>query len=195
MYLLYGFTKAEGQKLSCIFVEKSEKSQGEAVVLPERKEQMIKIEVPGFGGIGLDHLVMDYNGTMACDGTLLDGVAALVETLAKDLTVHVLTADTFGQVAEELDGLPVSLHILGPDKQDLAKREYVEKLGAGAVVSVGNGRNDGPMLKLARIGIALVQEEGASVATLLSADIVCKDIRDALTLLVKPQRLIATLRT
>jgi soluble P-type ATPase len=107
----------------------------------------------------------------------------------------VLTADTFGQVAEELDGLPVSLHILGPDKQDLAKREYVEKLGAGAVVSVGNGRNDGPMLKRSRIGIALVQEEGASVATLLSADIVCRDIRDALTLLLRPQRLMATLRT
>lgn len=156
---------------------------------------MIEIEVPGFGGVALDHLVMDYNGTMACDGKLLNGVAPLVERLARDLTVHVLTADTFGQVAKELDGLPVNLHILGSGKQDLAKRDYVEKLGAGAVVSVGNGRNDGPMLKLARIGIALVQEEGASVATLLSADIVCKEIKDALTLLLAPQRLIATLRT
>ena len=181
--------------MSCIFVEKLEKSQGEAVVSPERKDQMIKIEVPGFGGVALDHLVMDYNGTMACDGTLLDGVAALVETLAKDLKVHVLTADTFGQVAKELDGLPVNLQILGPENQDLAKRKYVEKLGAGAVVSVGNGRNDGPMLELAKIGIALVQEEGASIDTLMCADIVCKDIRDALTLLLKPQRLMATLRT
>ncbi|MBI9089441.1 MAG: ATPase P [Desulfobacterium sp.] len=156
---------------------------------------MIEIEVPGFGGVALDHLVMDYNGTMACDGKLLCGVAPLVERLARDLTVHVLTADTFGQVAKELDGLPVNLHILGPGKQDLAKRDHVEKLGAKAVVSVGNGKNDGPMLKLSRIGIALVQEEGASVATLMAADIVCKDIKDALTLLLRPQRFIATLRT
>jgi len=181
--------------LSCIFIEKSEKSQGEAVLSPERKDHMIKIKVPGLGELALDHLVMDYNGTMACDGKLLDGVAPLVETLAEKLTVHVLTADTFGEVARELDGLPVNLHILGPDNQDLAKRKYVEKLGAGAVVSVGNGRNDGPMLELARIGIALVQEEGASVETLMAADIACRDIRDALALLLVPQRLIATLRT
>ncbi|MCP4118326.1 MAG: ATPase P [Desulfobacteraceae bacterium] len=156
---------------------------------------MIKIEVPGLGELALDHLVMDYNGTMACDGKLLDGVASLVESLSRDLAVHVITADTFGEVAKELDGLPVNLHILGRENQDLAKRKYVEKLGAGSVASIGNGRNDGPMLELARIGIALIQEEGASVETLMSADIVCRDIRDALALLLKPQRLIATLRT
>jgi soluble P-type ATPase len=139
--------------------------------------------------------VRDYNGTMACDGSLIDGVEALVRTIAQDLEVHVVTADTFGRVAQTVEDLPVSLHILGPKAQDLAKQAYVTALGAGSVVSMGNGRNDGPMLKVSRLGIALVQEEGASVATLVSADIVCKEISHALALLIHPERLVATLRT
>ena len=35
---------------------------------------MIEIDVPGFGALRLEHLVLDYNGTLACDGMLLEGV-------------------------------------------------------------------------------------------------------------------------
>ena len=62
------------------------------------------------------------------------------------------------------------------------------------MVAIGNGRNDGPMLKAAALGIALVQQEGGAVETLLSADIVSTSILDALDLLSHPQRLVATLR-
>jgi soluble P-type ATPase len=161
----------------------------------QKEECMIQIDVPGFGELRLSHLVMDYNGTMACDGRLIDGVEALVRKVAQDLEVHVVTADTFGRVAQAVEGLPVSLHILGRKAQDLAKKEYVTTLGTSAVVSMGNGRNDGPMLKASRLGIALVQDEGASVTTLVSADIVCKEISHALALLLNPERLVATLRT
>jgi len=157
--------------------------------------KMIEIEVPGFGELKLNHLVMDYNGTMACDGKLLEGVPELVRILAGNLSVHVITADTFGIAAKELEGLSVNLHILGVHHQDLAKEKYVEALGAAGVVTIGNGRNDGPMLRSSRLGIVLVQEEGTSAETLMAADIVCKDIKHALELLLKPQRLIATLRT
>lgn len=156
---------------------------------------MIQIDVPGFGELRLNHLVMDYNGTMACDGRLIDGVEILVNEVAKNLRVHVVTADTFGQVARGVKELPVTLHILGSVAQDIAKMEYVNTLGAGSVVAMGNGRNDGLMLKASRLGIALVQEEGASSATILSADIVCREITHALALLVNPDRLVATLRT
>lgn len=36
---------------------------------------MIEIAIPGFGLIQLEHLVCDYNGTLALDGALIDGVA------------------------------------------------------------------------------------------------------------------------
>ncbi|MEE8597171.1 MAG: hypothetical protein V3T09_05115 [bacterium] len=50
------------------------------------------------------------------------------------------------------------------------------------------------MLKSASIGIAILGEEGCSTDALLSADIMCKDISDALSAFIYPKRLIATLR-
>jgi soluble P-type ATPase len=44
------------------------------------------------------------------------------------------------------------------------------------------------------LGIALVQEEGACVETLVCADVVCKSIIDAFDYFKEPNRLIATLR-
>ena len=35
---------------------------------------MLTISIPGFRVLELEHLVCDYNGTLACDGHLLDGV-------------------------------------------------------------------------------------------------------------------------
>ena len=51
------------------------------------------------------------------------------------------------------------------------------------------------MLEASRLGIAVILEEGASSAAIRSADIVCTDILSALSLLVHPLRLTATLRT
>jgi soluble P-type ATPase len=67
-------------------------------------------------------------------------------------------------------------------------------LGAEQVAAIGNGRNDGLMLKTAALGVALIQEEGAGIAAILQADIICTDIRKAFDLLLRPDRLKATLR-
>ena len=32
-----------------------------------RKARMIEISIPGFGTLRLEHMVLDYNGTLACD--------------------------------------------------------------------------------------------------------------------------------
>ena len=156
---------------------------------------MIVIDIPGHGRLDLAHLVLDYNGTLAADGVLLDGVADALCAIAVHLTVHVITADTFGLAAEGLAGLPVTLVIAAADGQDLAKLEYVTDLGAARVAAIGNGRNDRRMLKAASLGIALVQREGAAVETLLNADVACTGILDALDLLRQPRRLVATLRS
>jgi len=50
------------------------------------------------------------------------------------------------------------------------------------------------MLRLARLGIAAIQREGAALEAVQAADIVVHDVRDALDLLLEPRRLIATLR-
>jgi soluble P-type ATPase len=51
------------------------------------------------------------------------------------------------------------------------------------------------MLKEAILGIAVIQEEGAAVESLVAADIVTRSILDALDLLLRPLRLTATLRS
>lgn len=155
---------------------------------------MMHIDIPNGPTFALRHLVLDYNGTLAVDGTLLPGVAEGISEIARRLEVHILTADTHGTVAAQARDLPCRIHIIGDGRQDREKLAYVENLGADAVACIGNGRNDGLMLKKAALGIALIQKEGASVETLLNADVVCTNIIDAFDLFRKDGRLKATLR-
>jgi len=156
---------------------------------------MIAIDIPGFGALRLEHLVLDYNGTLAADGALLSGVGEALKALAGEVRIHVITADTFGRAAEMLAGLPVDLVVAPATAQAEAKLEFVTALGADRVVAIGNGRNDRRMLKAAALGIAVVQREGASAESLRCAHVVATNILDALELLRHPRRLIATLRS
>ncbi|MBW1893805.1 MAG: ATPase P [Deltaproteobacteria bacterium] len=156
---------------------------------------MIEISIPDFGNIRIRHLVLDYNGTLACDGKLLDGVKEELVRLSESLEIHVLTADTFGKAKAGLDGIPCKLTILPKEAQDKGKLDFIMQLGASETACIGNGRNDRLMLANSALGIAVILEEGAASVTLASADVVCKDIVTALKLFSNPLRLIATLRS
>ena len=156
---------------------------------------MIELEVPGADRLRLRNLVLDYNGTLALDGRLLEGVAPRLRALAGRLRVSVVTADTFGCARRELEGLPCEVVLIAPGKEDAAKTAHVRDLGAGETVAVGNGRNDRGMLGEAALGIAVIQEEGAAVEAVNAADVVASDIHAALSLLEHPLRLVATLRS
>ncbi|HMA68084.1 MAG TPA: ATPase P [Desulfosalsimonadaceae bacterium] len=155
----------------------------------------MEVAIPGYGELRLEYLVMDYNGTLAIDGRLIDGAAQLLRRLSETLTLHVLTADTFGIARAGLEGLPCELTVLPKADQRRGKLDFVERLGAGQCAAVGNGRNDQDMLKRAALGIAVMLEEGTAVETLMQADIVCPSIVSALELLANPLRLTATLRS
>lgn len=155
---------------------------------------MIELTVPGFKKLRIENVVMDYNGTLACDGKLIDGVRERFKELAQHVDLHVVTADTFGLAAGELRDTDCRLTIIDRDNQAEQKLSYLNDLTAAQTVAIGNGRNDQLLLKNAVIGIATLQDEGASVETLCSADIVVRHINDALDLLLKPLRLTATLR-
>lgn len=155
---------------------------------------MITIDIPGNNTIKAEHLVLDFNGTLAIDGKLIDGTKQLLELLSKHLTIHILTADTFKSSAKELSEFNSKVKVLETAFQDIQKDEYILELGEKSVVAIGNGSNDALMLKSAALGIAVIQKEGASAKTLLNADIVCQNIIDALELLINPVRICATLR-
>ena len=49
---------------------------------------MLQIEIPGREQpLRLDVLVLDYNGTIACDGQLIDGIGARLRELCTKLPV------------------------------------------------------------------------------------------------------------
>ena len=156
---------------------------------------MLTIDIPDFGDLRLEHLILDYNGTLACDGQLLPQVLRTLRDLTPQLQVHVVTADTYGDAARQLKDFPCQLQILQHVGQNEAKREYVRHLGGSNCVCIGNGRNDQMMLQEAALGIAVMQEEGCATACLSSADVVASDILTALNLLLHPKRLLATLRS
>jgi len=155
---------------------------------------MFELEIPGFGLVRLEHLVTDFTGTLSVDGKLIPGVKERLNKISEFLKIHILTADTFGKAKEALSGINCEIHILQGKDQDLQKEEFVKNLGADKVIAFGNGNNDRKMLKVAKIGVAVLLEEGCSVEALCSADILVKSILDGLDLLLNPLRLKATLR-
>jgi soluble P-type ATPase len=157
--------------------------------------KVMDISIPDYGELELKYLVMDYNGTLAVDGILIDGVREALMALSKLISLHVLTADTFGKAKSGLEGIECKLSILADKDQQSGKLAYVQALGAENTVSIGNGRNDQLMLKASGLGIAVILEEGASAQTLQAADIVCTSIVSALNLLSNPLRIVATLRS
>ena len=156
---------------------------------------MIEFFVPGYRALSIFHLVMDYNGTLARDGILLEGVQSRLDTLAGQLQLHVITADSFGLATDQLAGISCQLVILPGKEQAGAKLAYIQKLGVDQVAAIGNGRNDRLMLEAAALGIGLIQAEGAAFETLSAADVVMPDIQAALDGFLFPKRLIATLRS
>lgn len=155
---------------------------------------MITIDIPGWGNIDIETLVVDLNGTLATDGKIPPQVKAKINSLAAKVKVYVLTADTQGTASEEIQGIKVEWAKMPEEDSTEAKFNFLRSLDLTKTVAVGNGSNDQRILKEASLGIAVLGEEGMSVSTMKNADIVVKSISDALDLLLKPKRLMATLR-
>jgi len=148
----------------------------------------------GVGDFCWNHLVLDINGTLTTDGVLLPGVAQRLGALSPQIEVHLLTADTRGTASDLAEKLGVNCMRVQPGGEAEQKRAHVKALGAGQVIGIGNGNNDTMMLAAASLGIAVLGQEGTSVEALLAADVVVRDITDALDLLLDRTRLLSVLR-
>lgn len=157
----------------------------------EAPHEGILVDVPGNGSLRLTRLILDFTGTLSLDGQLLPGVAERLKALGDRLRITVLTADTFGTAAGQLEGLPVTLHRIrtGRDKAD-----FMAGLQCAEAVAVGNGRNDVAMVRMAAVGVAVIGPEGCAGELIAAAKVVCRDILDVFDLLREPLRLKATLR-
>lgn len=152
------------------------------------------IEIPNFKTLDIQHIICDYNGTIAKDGMVLPEIKALFERLSKVYILHVITADTFGSVHTQLEGYDVNIKVLSTDYHTEEKAAYITQLGKDTCVAIGNGNNDAAMLSLASIGIAVMGDEGCAKDALMGSDVICKNIDEAFSLIIQSKRLIATLR-
>lgn len=155
---------------------------------------MIEIDIPGWRILRIQHLLLDLNGTLALDGELLP-IQAQVRELATRLDVHLLSADTHGTleaVAAELGVAWTRLSAVGAEAGQ--KAHFAQRLGADRVAALGNGANDVGMLEVAALAIAVVGPEGAFGPAVTVADLVVGAPEVGLELLLKPARLVATLR-
>ena len=155
---------------------------------------MIKIEIPGWGNMDIEKIVLDLNGTIATDGKIPSEVKEKINSLSKKTKIYILTADTQGTASVEISDMEVELVKVSEKDSAEVKLRVLESLDPTSTVAIGNSNNDHLILKEAALGIAVLGDEGISASTMKNADIVVKNISDALDLFLKPKRLIATLR-
>jgi soluble P-type ATPase len=155
---------------------------------------MLEIDIPGRGSYRIDNLVLDMNGTIALDGNLDKEVAVRIGDLSSLLDIYVITAGTHGKLSELKAVLGTAVRKIEPPEEAGQKRGFIEELGKDRTAGIGNGANDALMLKQCAVGIAVIGGEGAAIEAILSADVVVGNISEALDLLLKPMRLVATLR-
>lgn len=155
---------------------------------------MLTIQIPGREILTLNHLILDYNGTIAEDGNIIESIRPRLAALAEDLSIYVITADTHGTAAKKCEGLPLQVLTFPTTEVGAIKASEAQKL-SGGVITIGNGFNDIPMSDVSDLSICVIGKEGCCGALLLHTDVVVTSIEDALDLLLKPGRLRATLRT
>lgn len=155
---------------------------------------MLKIKIPGREELVLNHLILDYNGTIAEDGEIIEGIRPRLAALARDLSIYVITADTHGTAAKKCEGLPLKVLTFPTTEVGAIKAQEADKC-AGGVITIGNGFNDIQMSDAADLSICVIGKEGCCGALLQHCDVVVTSIECALDLLLIPGRLRATLRT
>lgn len=155
---------------------------------------MLRIKIPGREELILNHLILDYNGTIAEDGEIIEGIRPRLAELAKELSIYVITADTHGTAAGKCEGLPLQVLTFPTTEVGKIKADEAEKM-SGGVITIGNGFNDIQMSDAADLSICVIGKEGCCGALLAHCDVVVTSIEDALDLLLKSGRLRATLRT
>lgn len=155
---------------------------------------MISVSVPGWGDLDIEYLVIDYNGTCAFDGKIKENVKEMLEKVSRYIKVFIITSDTYGNIDTEGNTIGFSIIKVGKEGSAAEKAKIIKELGPEKIVAIGNGSNDVLMLKEAALGIGVIGDEGCSKEILKEADFVVKNVTDALSIILHPERIVATLR-
>ena len=155
---------------------------------------MLIYEIPGREDIKIENLVLDYNGTIAVNGKIIEGVKELLTKLKDYVNIYILTADTYGTVEKECKGMEAKVLTFPKENAGESKRDIVKELDGQKTICVGNGFNDIPMFKESILSIAIIEGEGASGQLLVESDIIARSIIESLEIILDINKMKATLR-
>jgi soluble P-type ATPase len=153
----------------------------------------IEIDIPGWGSVDIENLVIDLDGTLATDGKIAPEVKEKIGALSKLAKIYILTANPQGPANEEISGMKAEFIKVSNEDSKSRKLDFLKTLNLEMTAAIGNGSNDQLILKEAALGIAVLGDEGLSASAIKSADIVVKNVQSALDLFLKPRRLITLL--
>lgn len=156
---------------------------------------MLHYIIPGRGELKIENVVLDYNGTIAVDGRIIEGVRERINKLKEHVNVYILTADTYGTAKEECNNLGVNVLYFPKEDSGIFKKEMAMKLNGHKTICVGNGYNDIPMFKESILSVAVIEGEGSCGKLLANADIVTRSIIEALDIILDENKIKATLRS
>ena len=162
--------------------------------MKESRYRMIFVEIPGRDNLNIKNIVFDYNGTVAEDGIMASQTKENLKKISGKLKVYIITADTYGNVKKQCEGLPVSVETFPKGNATFHKKSFVEKLGSEETMVIGNGMNDIEMFKAAILSIAVIGEEGCAGKLIAQSDIVVRSIEKVLSMIENTNRIVATLR-
>lgn len=150
------------------------------------------INIPNGITYNINNLVLDYNGTIAESGELLESASKYFHKISKILDIYVVTGDTFFNARNQLKNHPVKVIITDPNNGVNSKLDFIKTLNGS--IAIGNGSIDYKMLEYADIGFAILGPEGLSKKAFDHADILVRSIDDAFEMILNTKKLIATLR-
>ena len=111
----------------------------------------LTLTIPGRPELELEHLLLDVNGTLTNRGRLIDDVAARIAALRSSVAIYLVSADTFGTLAQMTELLQVS-SVTARSGED--KLRQLDQLGRERCAVIGNGANDALVLAAAALGLA-----------------------------------------
>jgi soluble P-type ATPase len=154
---------------------------------------MIPIQRPGHGDLQIEVILIDFEGTLASDRRVHPKAKDKINLLSKRAKIYILTKEEKERLEEVLKKIKAEIIYLTEGESSQKKLDLLRQLGATGTVAIGNGVDDGPMIREAGLGVCVIGKEGVSAEAVKNADVVFTDILDALDFLLKPLRQKATL--
>jgi soluble P-type ATPase len=152
-------------------------------------------EIPNFGQCEIHNILLDLNGTLTNFGNYPTGLKYLLQEVKKFFDVYLISANTRGTLDRIADELGIkAIHIPKSKSEKESKLTSLRVLNPEHTIVIGNGNNDIEIITQSKIGIAVLGNEGLSIQSLISSDLIVQSISDAFKILLDEKALIATLR-